>query len=74
MDKTEALLKQMRDLAAWLEIQAREFESGHARHFHDGADDSADAAADYRHKLGNIVAVVQAYSRFKAAEGSQKSA
>ena len=73
MDKTEALLKHMRDLAAWLEIQAREFDNGHARHFNDGADDSADTAASYRHKQGNIVAVVQAYNRLKSRESVGES-
>jgi hypothetical protein len=69
MDKTEALLKHMRELAAWLEIQARDFDNGRARHLNGGVDDSADAAADFRHKLGNIAAVVQAYHRLKAREG-----
>jgi len=73
MDKTEALLKHMRDVANWLEIRAREFENGDARHFQDGADDSSSTAADYRHKLGNIVAVLQAYNRLKAAESIHKS-
>jgi len=68
MDKTEALLNHMRDLAAWLEIQARDFDNGDARHFHDGQDDSADAAANYRHRLRNIVAVVQAYNRLTARD------
>jgi|HubBroStandDraft_4_1064222.scaffolds.fasta_scaffold1877585_2 hypothetical protein len=71
MDKTEALLKHMRDLAAWLEIQAQDFENGHARHFHRGEDDSADAAASYRHRLRNIVAVVQAYNRLSARENAE---
>jgi hypothetical protein len=69
MDKTGALLKHMRDLAAWLEIQAREFENGRACHFHDGEDDSADAAASYRRRLRNIVAVVQAYNRLTGRKG-----
>lgn len=68
MDKTQALLKHMRDLAGWLEIQAQEFENGQACHFHAGEDDSLDAAANYRHRLRNIVAVVQAYNRLTAKE------
>jgi hypothetical protein len=72
MDKTEALLKHMRDLAAWLEIQAQEFENGGARHFNKGEDDSADAAANYRYRLRNVVAVVEAYHRLKAREGIKK--
>ena len=72
MDKTEALLQHLRELAAWLEIQAREFDSGHTRHFHEGVEDSADAAANFRHKLRNIVAVVQAYKRLKARESAPR--
>jgi hypothetical protein len=68
MDKTEALLKHMRDLAAWLEIQAQDFDNGDAHHYNGGQDDSADAAANYRHRLRNIVAVVQAYNRLTGRE------
>lgn len=70
MDKTEALLRHMHDLAGWFELQAQEFESGNARHFRRGEDDSAAAAAGYRHKLRDIVTVVQAYNRLKARDGA----
>lgn len=58
MDKTDALLKHMRDLAAWLEIQACEFDNVQG----------SEIAAEYRHKLRNIEAVVQAYNRLRARE------
>jgi hypothetical protein len=71
MDKTEALLKHMRDLAAWLEIQAREFDSGHF-HLNDD-EETAEIAAAYRHKLKNVEAVVQAYNRLAARENKPKT-
>jgi hypothetical protein len=69
MDKTEALLKHMRDLAQWLEIQAREFDNGSIRPAN--GDEGAQIAANYRHKLRNITAVVQAYSRLTARDSKR---
>jgi hypothetical protein len=74
MDKTEALLKHMSDLAAWLEMQAREFDSGHFRPLTGSEDESAEIAASYRHKLKNVEAVVQAYHRLAAKENTRKMA
>jgi hypothetical protein len=68
MDKTEALLKHLRDLAGWLEIQAREFDNGHIGPADEDA--RAEIAASYRHKQRNVMAVVQAYNRLTAREKS----
>lgn len=69
MDKNEALLKHLRDLAGWLEIQVREFEHGRI-HADGGAGEQADIVASYRHKQRNVMAVVEAYNRLTAREKS----
>lgn len=70
MDKTQALLTHMQELAGWLEIQAREFENGHVRSL---GGEEADIAASYRHKLRNVMAVVQAYTRLAEREKSPRA-
>ena len=72
MDKTEALLKHMRELAGWLEIQAREFDNGHIRPI-GGEEQASEIAIAYRHKLRNVMAVVQAYNRLSQRKKSAAS-
>jgi hypothetical protein len=69
MDKTEALLKHLQDMAAWLEIEAGTYENGAARHFRGDVDDSEAVAASYRHRLGNSVSVIRAFQRLSARDG-----
>jgi hypothetical protein len=68
MDKTEELLGHFRNLAAFLEIEARDYENGNATHYTGIVDDSADFAADLRHKAGNVLAVIACYNRIRARE------
>lgn len=65
-----ALLAAYRDQADWLEMQAGQFESG-ARKLSasDGTDLSTDTAAEYRHKAGNLRAIIAAYERLHAKYG-----
>ena len=68
MDKTEALLGHIRNLAAYLEIEARDYENGNATHYTGMVEDSADFAADLRHKVGNVLAVIASFRQTKARE------
>jgi hypothetical protein len=62
-----ALLAAYRDQADWLEVLALEFERGTRKlTSQDGVDLSADAAAEYRHKAGNLRAIIAAYERLHA--------
>jgi hypothetical protein len=63
MDKNEAMLGYLRGLAAFLEIQARDYELGKTRHFTEAIDDSADTAAGLRHKARNVMTLVACYGR-----------
>ncbi len=63
----------MQNLAQWLEIQAREFDNGRIRPSEGGPEAGAELAASYRHKLRNVMAVVQAYNRLTEREKSPAS-
>jgi len=61
------LLKAYREQAVWLETQAAEFESG-VRKISGlmrgkEIDLSPNVAAEYRHKAGNLIAIIEAYER-----------
>jgi hypothetical protein len=68
MEKTDALLHFFREMAGWMEIQARDYENGAAVHFTGQIDDSQAAAARLRHKAGNILSVIDSYNRLRARE------
>jgi hypothetical protein len=74
MDKTEALLGHFPNLAAYLEIEAGDCESGNATHSTAMVEDSADFAADLRHKRGNVLAVISCFRRLRAREEGQPGA
>jgi hypothetical protein len=65
-----ALLAAYLDQADWLEAKAVEFESGTRRLLAAGGpeeiDLSAAAATEYRHKAGNLRAIIAAYERLHA--------
>jgi hypothetical protein len=71
MDKTEALLGHFRKIAALLEIEARDYESGCARQLKGNMDVSADSAASLRHRAANILAVIEAFRRLTARESKK---
>lgn len=62
-----ALLSAYRDQANWLEAQAIEFEAGTRKIISSGpspeVDLSVDTAVEYRHKAGNLRAIIAAYER-----------
>ena len=68
MDKTEALLGHFRKIAALLEIEARDYESGRARQIEGNMDVSDDSAVNLRHRANNILAVIEAFRRMSARE------
>ena len=65
-----ALLVAYHDQATWLVTQAVEFETGARKVFGylEGKeiDLSADLATEYRHKAGNLLAIIHAYERLHA--------
>jgi len=65
-----ALLAACNDQAKWLQAQAVEFERGAQKVFGylegNEIDLSADIATEYRHKAGNLLAIIQAYERLYA--------
>lgn len=62
-----ALLAAYRDQADWLEASAAEFERGARRMTaENGTDLNAVTAAEYRHKAGNLRAIIAAYERLHA--------
>jgi hypothetical protein len=67
-----ALLAAYQTEIAWLLAQAEEFESGQRKVTGKIAgqevDISANYAAEYRHKAGNMQAILQAYERLHAKE------
>ena len=63
MEKTDALLQYFRQMANWMEIQARDYESGKATHCTGQQDDSPAAAARLRHKAANILTVIDSFTR-----------
>jgi hypothetical protein len=69
-----ALLDAYQAQIDWLLRQAAEFESGErklcGRIGGKEVDISANIAAEYRHKAGNMKAIRQAYERLHAREGS----
>jgi hypothetical protein len=54
----------------WLLVQAEEFETGQRKAFGkvggEDVDISSNYAAEYRHKAGNMQAIMQAYERLHA--------
>jgi hypothetical protein len=64
------------DQIDWLLVQAEEFESGQrqvtGRLGGQGVDVSSHYAAEYRHKAGNMQAIMQAYERLHAQEARLK--
>ena len=65
-----ALLAAYRDQADWLDLQATEFETGR-RILMTGQtvpqqDLSVEAAIEYRHKAGNLRAIITAYERLQS--------
>ncbi len=60
-----------REYAAWLEAKAADLEAGRLKVLKPGqgeaqADLTADTAAEYRHKAGNLKAVIVAFERLEA--------
>ncbi|HWU56882.1 MAG TPA: hypothetical protein VN175_15325 [Rhizomicrobium sp.] len=70
----KALLHTYHEQALWLETQAEEFETGErkvtARMRGQDVDLSANLAVEYRHRAGNMRAIIQAYERLHPEEGS----
>jgi hypothetical protein len=66
----DALLSAYREQALWLIAQAAEFENGHRKIIAEGPqgniDLSAQTAEEYRHKAGNLHAIIAAYERLHA--------
>lgn len=65
-----ALLSAYHDQAKWLVAQAVDFETGARKVFGylegNEIDLSADMATEYRHKAGNLLAIIHAYERLHA--------
>ena len=68
----DALLKSYREQALWLLTQAVDFESGRRKLIAEIDERSIDlsdqTALEYRHKAGNLHAVIAAYERLHAKE------
>jgi hypothetical protein len=62
----DALLTAYREQALWLVTQAAEFENGHRKIMAGDIDLSAQTAEEYRHKAGNLHAIIAAYERLHA--------
>ena len=62
------MLGHFRNLAVFLEIEARDYENGNATHYTGMVDDSADFAAYLRHKAGNVLAVIACFNRIRVRE------
>lgn len=50
----------------WLYERAVEYETGAVKVFHQGEDVTEQAAIDYRHRAGNMEAIIRAYERLDA--------
>jgi hypothetical protein len=62
----DALLSAYREQAIWLKAQAAALEAGNRKVLAGDVDLSQEAAIEYRHKAGNMDAVIAAYERLHA--------